>query len=247
MSIPRCYVPPECWGPELVALDADNIHHLRDVLRQVSGASVMLFDGVGREAEAELVAGPGRNAVTARVSRVIQHPRPAVELILLQAIPKTPRMDWLIEKAVELGVTELHPMQTARTVVSLADERIERKAARWQRLATAAARQCGTPWLTRILPPAPFAETLARGSWDALLVGSLEPNAPPFREVVAGIRAAAPRRLALLIGPEGDFTLDEYAAAQCAGARAVRFGAAVLRVETAAISGVTLLAYEFRA
>ena len=247
MSTPRCYVPPERWGSEVVALDADNLHHLRDVLRHVEGAPLTLFDGVGREAEAELVAGPGRGSFTARVRSVVQHPPPAVELILLQAVPKTPRMDWLIEKAVELGVSEVHPMQTARTVVSLADERIERKAARWQRLAVAAARQCGTPWLTRILPPAPFAETLARGTWDALFVGSLEPDAPPFREIVADVRAAAPRRLARLIGPEGDFTPDEYAAARRAGARAVRFGAAVLRVETAALFGLALLAYEFRA
>ncbi len=245
MSAPRCYVPPACWDSDAVVLDADNTHHLRDVLRHTGGAKVTLFDGAGREAEAELVAGPGRGALTARVRSVVQHPPPAVELILLQAIPKTPRMDWLIEKAVELGVTAVQPMQTARTVVSLADERIERKAARWQRLAEAAARQCGTPWLTRILPAAPFAETLTRGDWDALFIGSLEPDAPPFREVAAAVRAAAPRRVALLIGPEGDFSPDEYAAARRAGARAVRFGTAVLRVETAAICGLTLLAYEF--
>jgi len=208
------------------------------------GTVVTIGNGEGGEAVGEIVeTGPGGIVVKVRERR----PRGAAEwrLTLVRAVPKGERMEWIVQKAVELGAWSVVPVMTERGVVRLEGERAANRVTRWQRIAVEAAKQCRTAWVMRVEPVATLSQWLgAAGRPGELVVGSLEDDARPFRDVCAGLRQQPSRSVAMLIGPEGDFTPTELAAAKAAGARPVTFGRRVLRVETAAIYALSVLAHE---
>ncbi|OGV62312.1 MAG: hypothetical protein A2498_00200 [Lentisphaerae bacterium RIFOXYC12_FULL_60_16] len=248
----RCHVPPDRWQEAGIHPTAEQAHHLINVLRLKPGDRVVLFDGLGREVLAELVhAEPAGSEVSGRqglsirfkpIEALPERHEPALELMLLQAIPKGSRMDWIVEKAVELGARVIRPIICARGIVRPTDAAAKRE--RWQRVASAAVRQCGSAWETDVRPLVPFRAALEDvRSIDLFLVASLEPDARTVRDAVAAC-AGRPGRVALLVGPEGDLTPEEYAGARQAGGQPVTFGSRVLRVETAALYGLAVLQHE---
>lgn len=240
----RCFIPPESWSTGTMLLDAEERHHLVDVLRADAGTEIQVFDGAGREAVAR-VESIGRKEVRLSMVQQTVHPAPAVAVTLVQAVPREQRMDMILQKATELGAAAIQPVIAERNVVRLRGED-EGKRERWQKIMLNAAKQCGSVWLPQLAPVRPALEALAGlPPTDLCLVCSLEPDARPLREVLQEARARAPRRITCLIGPEGDFSAREYAAARQAGARPVTFGASVLRVETAALYILSVLRYEF--
>lgn len=243
--IPRCFVEPSEWRQPLVHLGADESHHVTDVLRAGVGDRVVVCDGAGGEALAEIVS-VGREGLEARVLDRSRQPEAAVLVTLIQAVPKAQKMDWIIQKATEIGVWSIVPVQTDRGVVKLEEDRAEQRAARWQRIAVEAAKQCRTAWIPKVHPLRPFGRVLADGTGvEVLLLGSLEADAVPLATCLADLKRQRPRSVGLLIGPEGDFSPRELQAARAAGARPVSYGGRVLRVETAALYGLCALAYEF--
>jgi 16S rRNA (uracil1498-N3)-methyltransferase len=245
----RCFVEPARWRGTDLRPDPEAEHHLLDVLRVRPGDEVIVFDGAGREARARVVVArhpDGRRRVrlelTAAARQAELHPRPVT---LVQAVPKGGRMDWIVEKAAELGVSAIWPVLTERTVTRLDARKAAERRERWRRIARGAARQCGSAWIPDVRTPRPFDEAVSEWQGAGLaLIASLAPGARPFREVAAECAASPPRAAALLIGPEGDFTAEETARARAAGAIPVSFGERVLRVETAALFGLSLLVYE---
>lgn len=243
----RCYVRPSDWNDSQMRLPPEEVHHLVDVLRARDGESVAVFDGRGRTAVAVLglkggsgaelrVTGPGEGGASLAVPGVV----------LIQAIPKGARMETIVEKAVELGAGAIWPVITERTIVRLAGADARRaRSERWQRIALSASRQCGTSWVPDVQPVSDLPDALERcGGFDLFLVGSLEKDAARLKNVLAEHRA--PRSVAILIGPEGDLSPGELAAAKRAGALPVSFGSLVLRVDTAAIYALSVLANEYR-
>ena len=241
---PRCFVDPAEWSRENIRLRAEDAHHLTGVLRAGPGSTVTVGDGQGGEAEGEIIeAGPGGVVVRVRARR----PRGAADwrLTLVQAVPKGERMEWIVQKAVELGAWAVVPVMTERGVVRLEGERAANRVVRWQRIAVEAAKQCRTAWVMRVEPVMTLTQWLATAARPGeLVVGSLEGDARPLRDVCAGLRQQPAGGVAMLVGPEGDFTPGEMAAAKAAGARPVTFGRRVLRVETAAVYALSVLAYE---
>jgi 16S rRNA (uracil1498-N3)-methyltransferase len=242
--IPRCFVDPAEWEAERIRLTPVDAHHVTDVLRASVGVSVAVCDGLGGEAVGEIVeAGPGGVVV-----RVLERRRRATadwRLTLVQAVPKGERMEWLIQKAVELGAWSVVPVMTDRGVVRLDGARAAQRVDRWQRIATEAAKQCRTAWITRVEPVISLRRWLgAPGRAETLVIGSLEGEAKPLRAVCAALRGQPPGGVALLIGPEGDFSPEELQLARDAGARPVTFGCRVLRVETAALYALGVMSYE---
>jgi 16S rRNA (uracil1498-N3)-methyltransferase len=241
----RCFVTPEAWKGDRLTLDEEESRHLITVLRAELSAPVLAFDGEGREADAE-VAALGEVA-TLRI--LAEHPvraRLPPHVVLVQAFPKGSRMDEIIERATELGAAEIRPTITEHAIGRRAGDRSSQQIARWRRIAISAAKQCGTPWIPTIHPPSGLdqAITAVRGETDLFLVGSLEAGARPARDVLRS--AKTPAHVTLLIGPEGDLSPDEYRMAGEAGAIGVSFGPLVLRVETAAIYGLSAINYELR-
>ena len=252
----RCHVDPSSWTNDGIRLSAEEAHYLLDVLRIRQGEQVIVFDGRGREAVAQVAPagapapGAGRRSAPLRsiaLAVLAERPprKPAVALTLLQAVPKGARMDWIVEKATELGASVIVPVISERVVLRLAERQRREKAERWQRIALNAARQCqvGVVPVVREVMDLPAALDLGRKA-DLFLVGSLQPDARPLREVLRKKRASPPSSISLLIGPEGDLAPEETREAAAAGAIAVSFGSLVLRVETAALYGLSVLAYE---
>lgn len=221
---------------EIVTLPSEESHHLARVLRVQIGQEITLFDGQGSVAEA-VIESVGKSAIEVRVSKRWKVPPPAVQIDLIQAVPKPDRWELVLQKAVELGVSNILPILTQRTEF----KPNEKKMARWQKIVLNAAQQCEVRWLPALQPLKKMDEVLSSLSdYDLVLVGSLYPGTKPFRQIpMTGIT-----KVALLIGPEGDFTPEEVEAAVEAGAVPVSFGDRILRTETASIFGLSVLAYE---
>ena len=215
------------------ALSKAALNHLK-VLRPKDGEKIELFDGAGRSREFSYIGGALRPAGEVSLS-----PRPA-PLTLFACVTKGSRWDWTIEKATELGATRIVPVISERTIVRIpADER-EAKRARWMRIAEDAARQSDAKWLPEVLAPVDFAASLALVRETTCLVGALT-TPPPKSLLRALLDATKPLGpLSLYVGPEGDFTPSELSAL-CEIATPVTFGASVLRAETAAIYGLSVL------
>lgn len=247
----RCLVSPAAWNDSAIRLTESEEHHLLDVLRAQPGDRVTLFDGQGHEALAQIsllprTGKPGAPRIAMTLVEMVRTVQPGVSITLIQALPKGQRMDWIVEKATELGASVILPIITERVVARLSEKQKTERRDRWQRIAASAAKQCQTNWIPEIGPVGNLSDAVRSCSTvDLLLVGALTPDARPLRAVLREAGGENPRTVALLIGPEGDLTAAELAEAGRAGAVPVSFGSVVLRVETAALFGLSVLASEF--
>lgn len=241
--MPRFHVDlPLAPGLE-TALPAATVRHVQ-VLRLQPGASVTLFDGRGSDWPAELLH-VGRSTVQVRIGapQAVDSELP-LAVSLAVGMPANERMDWLIEKATELGVAEIQPLVCERSVLRLSGERADRRLAHWRGVAIAAAEQCGRARLPALQPVLGFAEWLAAAPARpdcARFVLSLAEGTQAIGAVLCEpLRAGAP--LLFLSGPEGGLSPAEDAAARAAGLRAVSLGRRVLRAETAPLTVLAALA-----
>ncbi|MDP2990788.1 MAG: RsmE family RNA methyltransferase, partial [Kiritimatiellota bacterium] len=244
----RCLIDASQWAADDVELAPDESHHLIQVLRARPGEQVGLFTGFGHTAQATFIAVRQKRALV-RVLPATRRtmPPPAVAVTLIQAIPKHALMDGIIQKAVELGAQTIQPMMTERVIVRLSASAAEQRRGRWQKIALEATRQCGVAWMPSVLVVRSLPEIITDlARFDLCLVGSLHADTRAFRDVVTKVSVHSPKSIALIIGPEGDLTETETTALRDAGAHLVSFGNAVLRVETAALYGLSLLHYEMQ-
>jgi len=208
-------------------LDGPEAHHLIHVMRAKTGMEVVLFDGTGVEFDAEITR-VGRADVELAVGdrKEIDRELPT-KIVLAVALPKGDRQRWLIEKAVELGISHLVPLETTRSVVTATPQALKRL----QRTVIEASKQCGRNRLMEI--------GLSR-SWVDLVAASQEgetrvlahPSTPSERKAVRPVTSGS---VTLAIGPEGGFTEEEVSRAVDAGWQAVSLGPRILRIETAAV------------
>lgn len=209
--------------------------HLTTVLRVRPGQLVTLFDGKGRTRAAR-VTEIGKQAVLFTMAgELITHPPRSCAITLFACVSKGTRMEWMVEKATEIGVATIVPVLSERTVARPTDS------ARWQRIAAEATRQSSSCWLPVIENPITFAHAVELAHRGApLLVAALLPTASPLRSVIDAL--PPPSAAAIFVGPEGDFTVAEYAALAAAGAVSVSLGSQVLRAETACIYALAVMA-----
>jgi 16S rRNA (uracil1498-N3)-methyltransferase len=245
----RFYLPPaECKGPVLWLTDRE-AHHASHVMRVRPGERINVLDGEGREFDCE-VDKVEKTKVRLRIIEERRIPRLPWRVTLLQAVPKGKLFDSIIQKATELGVYRIVPLLSERVVAQLDDDHAMQKVAKWQLTAIESIKQCGSAWLPRIETPLTPAEFLARKEqFDLPLIGSLQSNSQHPREHFRAFyerNQARPNSLAIWIGPEGDFTSDEYAAIEGAGALPITLGRLVLRTETAAIYCLSIFNYELQ-
>jgi 16S rRNA (uracil1498-N3)-methyltransferase len=233
----RCHAGPERWDGGEVRLGPEETRHLRAVLRMVPGDAVAVFDGAGRSADA-VIAGWDGEAARLRI-RTIHAPESGTDLRLCAALLKPAAMDWVVQKSVELGASELAPVLAARSEAVPRGAKADKRRARWERIAVQAAKQCGIARLPTIRPPASMDEILAEpGPRD--LHASLRPEARPLWAVARdGGFDRGPVRV--WVGPEGDWTDGEEMRLREAGSAPVRLGPRVLRAETAALYVLSVL------
>ena len=238
----RYYAPSLDSG----VLDAEQSHHCAQVMRQNVGDHFGVFDGHGHEAKARITE-IAKDAVKFTVLAKAASPRTAHPVWLAQALTKAKSMDMIIEKATELGVSELVPLQSDHSVAHVDDEKADAKVEKWKKLTIEAAKQCGQNWLPVVrTPQAPkdFVNALPKGA--VKLIASLQAEAKPLktvlREQLPAIKPGTP--IVVMIGPEGDFTPAEIGAARAAGFLPVSLGKIILRAETAAFFVLSSSAYE---
>ncbi len=237
----RFYLPPDSWQLD-PALTGDEARHLSQVLRIRPGDSVIVFDGRGRRASAEVLS-LARDRVLLKLGETLASYATLPAITLAQAIPKGKNMDLIVQKSVELGIVAIQPLVTRYTVVQPG----EGKAEKWRRNALEACKQCGQDTLPTISEPLVFDHWLAtQAAVPGLkLIASLADGARLLRSVLREKPATA--AVTLLVGPEGDFSTEETIAALAAGFTPVSLGSIVLRVETATLFGLSALRYEFDA
>src|SRR5258706_4972624 len=234
---PRLFVESELRAGAKLALAAPAADHAARVLRLRDGDAVTLFDGRGGEYE-ENITMPGRGHVVAEVgSRRDVEREPPLAVTLVQGVSSGEKMDFTIQKAVELGVAAIQPLLSEKSVVRLSAEREEKNHARWRRFAIAACEQCGRNRLPE-LREAMSVDVYCRTAGPASLRLLLSPEgARGLRNLQDKLNGA----VSLAVGPEAGFSDSEEALLQRAGFVAVRLGPRVLRTETAALAALAAL------
>ncbi len=241
----RCYVSSADFSqPTISILDSNEVHHLKDVLRLKKGDAIEVFNAQSQMADIilEIV---NDEEVVGRVKAVRDMVVDGVKIILACAIPKGAKFEDIIEKATELGVDEIIPLVTARTEVIYQEDKAREKLVRFTKIVVSAAKQCGRGQLPKIHPFMSLAkafEVIPQGA--VKLFPSLHGHTLHIRKALANVPRTG--TVAIFIGPEGDFTSQEVAAAIKAGCQPVTLGTTVLRVDTAAISSVGLVRYLLR-
>lgn len=241
----RFYCPQaDLTSPEIVIDGQEAWHHLRHVLRLQEGDVLQIFNAKRDEATGRIIR-VGRRQVRVGIESVRHYvPRPPL-IILACAIPKKSKFEWIIEKATELGVDEIIPLETERTEVRLKGDQGKRKAGRYQTVAIHAAQQSQRPEVPVIQPASGFTSVLDRLSREAVvLIPSLTGERQNILKAFQAI--PSPERIAFLIGPEGDFTPQEYALARDYQCLPVSLGETVLKVDTAAVISVACASLHYR-
>lgn len=233
----RIYIPDDRFGAETVELDREESRQLRSVLRAEPGLAVELFNGCGKTQLGQL-AEIGKNRVLVAGETVVNHPRSGSDMTLAQCLVKGKRMDWIVEKAVELGVGRIVPIISDRTIVRLNEKEAAARLERWERIAVEAARQCQTPWLPLFSTIQSLPSALAAIDCEWKSVATLaDVNAQPLGKLLKN----RPTRAAILVGPEGDLTSAEVASALQGGWTPVSLGSTVLRTETASLYAISAM------
>lgn len=231
MRVPRLFLDTALETGASVALDAGARRYLLRVLRLGQGDRVRVFNGTGGEYTALLqVAGRDDAALelTAHVSHEVESP---LSVTLIQGISRGERMDYALQKAVELGVTCIVPVLCERSVVKLDRARAEKRHAHWQGVLSSACEQCGRNRLPQLVPPATLNETLAVTQAACRLV--LDPEGG---QRLGELPAA--QDIALLVGPEGGLSDSELALARSHRFTGIGLGPRILRTETAAVAAL---------
>jgi len=230
----RSYLFPEA---EMLAgsitLDKRESHHLVKVFRARAGDSLEVLDGQGRRYLGHLTRADARAAVVG-IDQVEQVAAPTHQVTLLQALPKGKAMDLILRMATEIGASTLQPIYTHQSEVHFPRERVAGKLEKWRATTIEASKQCGLAYLPEVRPPLDLREWLVQNAAakdELRIVASLEAGSRLLLDALSA--ADLPDRITLAVGPEGDFSTEEYLALRENGFVPVRLGDNVLRAETA--------------
>jgi 16S rRNA (uracil1498-N3)-methyltransferase len=240
---PRFFIFPDQVTDPRITVSGEDVRHIRAVLRMKTGDELLLCDGRGTEYTAK-ITGMDRSTISAEITgrskKDIQYPR----VTLGQGLPKSDKMDWIVQKATELGVADIVPLMTERTIVKVKDE--EKRITRWQKICREAAMQSGRadiPQVGSIIAFKDYLQTLDSGPGTLFLL--------PWEEAVEPIKGVlgqnpGVKNIIVLIGPEGGFSKSEAEMAKGKGFAPVSIGPNILRTETAALAVLSMIGYEYR-
>jgi 16S rRNA (uracil1498-N3)-methyltransferase len=261
---PRFFIAPEQVVDRHITISGEDVRHIATVLRMRTGDELLLCDGKGTEYQAT-ISQVTRSEITAEVKAQVKREISLPRITLGQALPKSDKMDWIVQKATELGVATIVPLVTERTIVKIKDE--EKRIARWQKIAREAAMQSNRPDIPAIARVVSFTDFLRTGSTHAhhheqqsndpnaacprtslsgehqtLLLLPWEEGTVPLKTILRSDHGM--ENIIVLIGPEGGFSLPEAEMAKGKGFHLVSLGPNVLRTETAAIAVLSMVVYE---
>lgn len=221
-----------------LTLSKDESFHLAKVLRARAGETISVFDGKGKTFSGKILGGDAK-ALTLSIESRTRFAAPVCRLALAQAMPKGSLMDDVVRQATEIGAARIFPLASARSEVKLDAKRAEHKLERWRAIAIEACKQCGNAFVPEIFPvmtPEMFFKTQLPKRGNALwITASLEAGTRSCTEIAREYAKNPPEEILWLVGPEGDFSPEEYALARASGCVPARLGDNILRAVTAAI------------
>ncbi|MFC3092677.1 16S rRNA (uracil(1498)-N(3))-methyltransferase [Alteromonas sediminis] len=240
MRIPRFFHPDQLSVDTDVALSPDALHHCVNVLRLRVGANLILFDGTGKEFVGEIIQSEKRRVIVALNTEIALDPQSPLTLHLAQGVSKGDRMEWVLQKATELGVTDITPVITERCNVKLDESRWQKKHEQWKKVVIGACEQSGRNTLPVLHPVTALTDFLAQSTTQNRLI--LTPDA---EQTFNNLQTTARDGFRLIIGPEGGLSDLETNQAREKGYQPMRFGPRILRTETAAIASIATLQSRF--
>ncbi len=239
----RFFVPEENVAGDRIYITGDDVNHVRNVLRMKQGDEVVVSCGRGTDYECVI-----ENIEPEQIQLEIVKEQPAitelpVKIILFQALPKKDKMDWIVQKAVELGVAEIVPVSTRRCVVKWDDKKAGKKRQRWEAIAKAAAKQSGRGRIPKIMDIMNMEEALVYAKdLDSVLI-PYELCEDMAESVAHMNRAVQSKSVGVFIGPEGGFERGEVEVAMKMGAASISLGKRILRTETAGMTVLSILMF----
>lgn len=227
-----------------IIVTGEDVQHISKVLRLRQGDRIMLCDGEGTDYLAEILELDKHSVRTGIITREPSRSEPDIEVILYQGIPKAAKMDLIIQKCTEMGISRIVPVYTSRTVVKLESEKDERKKIeRWAKIAEEAAKQSGRGVIPTVTMPVDLEGALKDASYLDMVVVPYElAGSFSLKEV---LQKGKVKSIGFFIGPEGGFEAEEVMRARSIGAVPVTLGKRILRTETAGIAVLTGIMYEY--
>ena len=244
MTVPRIYFPGSLGKGEECDLGGKNLRYVKSVLRMKKGEHLILFDGAGWEYETAIkdLSADGISVEVLEKKRIQDE---APKIALFQALPKANKMDSIVRKATELGASRIFPFQSARSVPRLTADKARARVSRWRSIATDAARQCGRADIPEVNDVLSFDEMLATAEGGALkIIFWEEESERGTKEVLRDKSCEGAKDISVIVGPEGGFSREEVERAVKKGFISVSLGENILKVETAAVTILSIIQYE---
>lgn len=238
----RFYVTKESIRGNVISITGREAHHILDVMRLKKFDKVIIFDGTGKEyigyIKDTLKKSLEVEITETRKSSINKSP----EITLVQSVPKKEKMDYIVEKSTELGVSSIIPILTDRTIVNWDEAKARAAVERWRKIALEASKQCGRTDIPDIGTITEFTDFVRRSKgYDLILIAALSHGSTRLKDALKEFKGD---RIAVLIGPEGDFTPGEISAAKESNFKLVTLGPRVLKSDTAGLAVLAILNYE---
>jgi 16S rRNA (uracil1498-N3)-methyltransferase len=241
--MPRFYLPQPRIEKGMLKIEGDEVRHIRKVLRLKRGDEIVVFNGSGKEYGGTIVE-EGPSSVVIMIQNIFSSKTESqLEITLAQSLLKGDKMDYLIQKATELGVKEIIPFFSSRSVPLLEKSRRLKRYHRWERIAVEASKQCGRGVVLKIEPLQDYSEILRTASPDSLRLILWEKEGVRLKEALE--RSKEKTKIFFIIGPEGGLSEEEVDQAKRNGFTPVTLGRRILRSETASLCLVSILQYEW--
>jgi 16S rRNA (uracil1498-N3)-methyltransferase len=240
--VPRFYAPqPQIVNGKL-KIKGDEVKHIRKVLRLKAGDEIIVFDGLGKEYEGTIVEEEPAS-ITIKIENIFSSIEDShLEVTLAQSLLKGEKMDYLIQKATELGIKEIIPFLSSRSVPLLEKSRRLKRHHRWEKIAVEASKQCGRGVVPKIETLQDYSEVLQIASPDSLRLILWEREGIKLKDVLA--RSKEKTKIFFIIGPEGGFSREEVDESKRAGFIVVTLGRRILRAETASLCFLSILQFD---
>jgi len=244
LTVPRIYFPGIIGKGEFCELGGNEIRYVKSVLRMKSGDHLIFFDGNGWEYEA-VIRSLSTNGIKVQVLGKNMIANHVLSITVLQALPKGNKMDSIVQKSTELGASMIIPFRSTRSVPRLTANKARDKVTRWRSIAREAARQCRRADIPEIKEVLSFDEMLASSQGNGLkIIFWEEEKERSVKELLLDGRHEGVKDVSVIIGPEGGFSKEEVASAVRNGFVSASLGRYVLRVETAAVTILSIIQYE---
>ena len=241
----RFFVEKIAPGADVLSITGKEARHIVNVLRMKKGEMLILMDGKGQMFEATIEKLHSKE-VKVKIDKSIPSPPPSsIYISLAQALIKSHPMDYLIQKTTELGISSIHPFYPERTVIKLKPGHLKNKMDRWAEIMISACKQCGRSTLPILNPPLTF-EELIKNVVDKKILKILLWEDEGRTDLKKFLRSISPLpHIFAIVGPEGGFTRSEVNLAREAGFQIISLGNRILRAETAAVSLISIIQYEW--